>query len=460
MPEKRASGDSTVEVGSTERDPLVAPSAPHLLIVAPDGTWTTQPLPASGALIIGRSVEADVRLGEQVVSRQHARLEMTGAGGMRLIDLGSANGTMVGGTVVRDLAVTLRPGESIQIGRTLLSVQASSPLEPGLPPTLQQGLAKLGLDALIAKAAPTLVNLLLLGETGVGKGVIAERIHRMSTRAKGPLLQLNCAALKAELLESELFGHERGAFTGATQSRPGLLETAAGGTVFLDEIGEMPLDVQAKLLVAIEQRVTRRLGSNQSRPIDVRFVCATHRDLEAEIRRGRFRADFYFRISQFSIPIPPLRERLDEIDGLISQFARDAAAHLKRERPPTFDEEARARLRRHPWTGNIRELRNVVERAVLLTEGTAVTSSILITAGLSEDTLPPPSGSADAEERDRMLEALAACGGNQSRAARRLGVARNTLIRWMRKYGVRGPRSMEERSPDVSHHDSSKEDPS
>ena len=365
MADERMTGDPPEGLGSTERVQPSDPSARHLLIVAADGTWTSRSLPTDGALTIGRSVKVDVRLDERSVSRRHARLEVAGAGDLRLVDLDSANGTLVGGKLVRNVAVMVRSGELILIGRTVLAVHdvslARTP-EQGLP-SLWPGSAMANVDATVAKAAPTLISVLLLGETGVGKGVVAERIHRLSTRAREPLVQLNCAGLSATLLESELFGHERGAFTGAAQTRPGLLETAAGGTVFLDEVGEMPMEVQAKLLLAIEQRVARRIGANKLTPIDVRFICATHRDLEAEIRRGRFRADFYYRINGLTICIPPLRKRRDEIDGLILQFASDESAALKRDRPPAFDDEARAALHRHDWPGNIRELRNVVERA-------------------------------------------------------------------------------------------------
>jgi transcriptional regulator of acetoin/glycerol metabolism len=442
MADDTTNGDPLAGLGSTEHVLPAGPSAPHLLIVAADGTWTSRSLPVNGALTIGRGVEVDVRVDERAVSRRHARLEVAGATDLQLVDLDSANGTLVGGKLVRNVAVPVRLGEPILIGRTLLAVHdlppTRTPERDPLP--VQPGLAMAGIGALVAKAAPTLINVLLLGETGVGKGVVAERIHRLSTRAEGPLVQLNCAGLSAVLLESELFGHERGAFTGAVQPKPGLLEAAAGGTVFLDEVGEMPMEVQAKLLVAIEQRVARRVGATRSTPIDVRFICATHRDLAAETRCGRFRADFYYRINQLSIHIPPLRERRDELDGLVLQFARDAAMSMKRERPPTFDDDARGGLHRHDWPGNIRELRNLVERAVLLTEGNAVTSCILVAAGLPDDVLPPPGGSAEDAERGRVIEALAACGGNQSRAARMLGVARNTLIRLIRKYNLKRPR--------------------
>lgn len=441
-----------------ERPDLVERSgAAQLLIVAADGTWTARSLPASGALTIGRDACADLCLDERAVSRLHARLELH-EGELRLIDLGSANGTMVAGRLVRDAAVTVREGEPIVVGRTVLTLQAPRPksaTRPRAEAPLGAGRAMTEVNALIARAAPTLISVLLVGETGAGKDVAAERLHQLSTRATGPLVRINCAGLSAALLESELFGHERGAFTGAAQAKPGLLEVAAGGTVFLDEIGEMPLEVQAKLLLAIEQRVVRRVGSNRSEPIDVRFVSATHRDLEAEIRRDRFRADFYYRINGLTIALPPLRARCDELDGLVAQLARDAAARMERARAPRFDGPALARLHRHDWPGNVRELRSVVERAVLLTDGDVVDARCLTAAGLPGEGQPaidaaidaaapspipsPAPVTAEERERHRVITALAECGGNQSRAARALGISRNTLIARIRQYGLARP---------------------
>jgi DNA-binding NtrC family response regulator len=279
---------------------------------------------------------------------------------------------------------------------------------------------------------------------------------------------------------SELFGHERGAFTGAAQAKQGLLEAAAGGTVFLDEIGEMPLEVQAKLLLAIEQRTARRVGGMRSEAIDVRFISATHRDLEGEIRRGQFRADFYYRINGLTIRIPPLRERRDEIAQLTAQFAEEAARRMGRGAPPDFDEDARERLLEHDWPGNVRELRSVVERAVLLADGEGVTLRVLRSAGLpaaavagrgrpaptasmgstasmgamgaggaggdAEDATPRVRASTAEEraERERVIATLAACGGNQSRAARVLGISRNTLIARIRQYGLARPQRADE----------------
>jgi len=320
-----------------------------------------------------------------------------------------------------------------------------SPSEGCLLPPLLSGRAIASIGALVAEVAPTPINVLLLGETGVGKGVVAQQIHTLSTCAGERFLQVNCAGLSTPLLESDLFGHKKGAFTGADRDKKGKLEVAAGGTVFLDEVGEMPMEVQAKLLVAVEQRVVWPVGATESTPIEVRFVFATHRDLEAESRLGRFRADFYYRIKGLSVRIPPLRERRDEIEGLTLQFARDAAANLKRDRPPVFDDDARARLHRYDWPGNIRELRSVVELAVLLSKGNPVTSRILVAAGLPDDGLPSPDRSPDHAKRDRLISVLAACGGNQTRAAQVLGIARNTLIHWIEKYNLMRPRKNDPR---------------
>ena len=417
------------------------PAALYLLIASADGRWTARPLPASGAITIGRGVEVDVHLDESSVSRRHARLEVADTGELRLIDLNSSNGTRVGGRLVRDIAVAVRPDEPIMIGRTVLAIHASPSSTSAPLRDLGTGLAMTSVDALVARAAPTLHNVLIVGESGVGKGFVASRIHRLSTRAGGPLVQLNCAGLSPTLLESALFGHERGAFPGAETAGRGLLAAASGGTVVLDEIGEIPMDVQYKLLVAIEQRDIWALGSNRSESIDVRIICTAHRDLEAEIRRGRFRADLYYRITEFVIRIPPLRERRDEIEGLVLQLASDAARHLKRDRPPTFDEDALATLHRYHWPGNIRQLRHIVEQAVILAKGDTVTWRMLGETGLPNTmSLPRPDRSAEVAERNSLIQLLATHGGNQTRAAATLGVARNTIRARMRRYSIPFPR--------------------
>jgi two-component system response regulator AtoC len=226
-----------------------------------------------------------------------------------------------------------------------------------------------------AAAGPTahgLINVLILGETGAGKEVLAEWIHQHSPRANGPLVCINCAAISESLLESELFGHEKGAFTGATQTKPGLLEAAGGGTVFLDEIGDMPSGLQTKLLRALENREVTRVGAVASRPIDVRFMAATNQELESAVEAKKFRQDLYFRLNGISLTIPPLRDRPEEIEPLVHRFITAATAAAKR-RAPRLSAEALEMLAGYAWPGNIRELRNVIERALVLCEGAEIT---------------------------------------------------------------------------------------
>ncbi len=296
--------------------------------------------------------------------------------------------------------------------------------------------------AMVDRVAASHINVLILGETGVGKEVMASTIHARSPRARAPLVCLNCAALSEPLLESELFGHEKGAFTGATSDKPGLLEAASGGVVFLDEVGEMPLSMQAKLLRVLEKREVLRVGSLRPRPIDVRFVAATNRDLEAEVRAGRFRQDLYFRLNGVTLVIPPLRERVAEIEPLAVRFADEARRAAGRP-PLRFAPETVAALTAYDWPGNIRELKNVIERAVLFCEGDTLSPEHLALPRPPAMTLPElPSTEDDAEdeERRRVLAALEACAGNQTQAARMLGIARGTLIARLEKYNVPRPR--------------------
>ncbi|MEQ9499508.1 MAG: sigma 54-interacting transcriptional regulator [Deltaproteobacteria bacterium] len=305
------------------------------------------------------------------------------------------------------------------------------------------------LDArrLAERVAPTEESVLLLGETGVGKEVFADLIHRRSRRASGQLVKINCAALSQTLLESELFGHEKGAFTGADAPRAGLLESANGGTVFLDELGEMPLGTQAALLRAIAQREVVRVGSVRPRPIDVRFIAATNRDLEAEVAEGNFREDLYYRVNAFAIEIPPLRERVADIPYLVRSVLSTCAF------PGTkIEDRALQLLEQYEWPGNIRELRNVVQRGAILSGGAPIDLEHLPVDKLSvrwtATTSPRPDGATqdpwlsprEREERQRIADALDEHGGNQTKAARALQIPRRTFTNKLNKYGFPRPR--------------------
>ena len=301
--------------------------------------------------------------------------------------------------------------------------------------------AMAALYRLVDRVAPSQINVLVLGETGAGKEVLAQELHRRSKRAGGPFLKLNCAALTETLLESELFGHEKGAFTGAIKTKPGLLEVAAGGTVFLDEIGEVPASTQTKLLRVLEERKVLRVGATAPTSIDVRFLFATNRDLEAEVARGAFRADLYYRINGLSLVLPPLRERRSEIEPLARLFAAQAAERDGR-RVPDFTAEALAALRDWPWPGNIRQLRNVIDRAALLAGDAPISVQAL---GLTRPAAKPDEGQGLREEREAaekkaVLEALDKAQGNQTRAAELLGVSRRTLVTRLTRYGLTRPR--------------------
>jgi Nif-specific regulatory protein len=305
----------------------------------------------------------------------------------------------------------------------------------------------------VARAAPTDATVLLRGESGTGKEVVARALHINSARGSGPLVKVDCAALPATLVENELFGHERGAFTGADRAATGKVAAAEGGTLFLDEVGELPLSVQGKLLRLLQDRSYLRVGGAQAVPADVRFVCATHRDLEAEVLAGRFRADLYYRMKVVQIALPPLRARgAAELDRLIDHFFYE---HCRRHGRPDLRLAAAARqaLQAHAWPGNVRELEHCLESAVVLAEGVEVHIDALdvhrIGDSVQEDgrenlksniryeadasaRFETPIGPLRSVELAYLIHVVAACDGNQSEAARRLGIGRNTLARKLR----------------------------
>lgn len=295
-----------------------------------------------------------------------------------------------------------------------------------------------------AKVAATETTVLLTGESGTGKEVVARFIYRGSPRSAGPFVALNCAALPEQLLESELFGHERGAFTGAQSVHSGKIEQATGGVLFLDEVAEMSPSVQAKFLRVLQEREYQRLGSVRTLKADVRVLAATNRDLKTAIERGTFREDLYYRLAVFDITLPPLRERADDIELLVEAFLESAARSVGRP-AAGIDDDALAKLLEYRWPGNVRELRNVIERAVILCEGATITKEHLplsVTAAAepaaatSAGTTSLNGMTVDAAERELIVNALARSGNNKSKAARLLGLTRAQLRSRIEKHGL------------------------
>ena len=299
----------------------------------------------------------------------------------------------------------------------------------------------------VALAAPTNGRVLILGDNGTGKELVARTIHHTSRRKSGPFVEVNCAAIPEELIESELFGHVRGAFTGAVADKPGRFEQANTGTIFLDEIADMSLKTQAKVLRVLQEQVMERVGGTQRIKVDVRVVAATNKDLVEEIRAGRFREDLYFRLNVVPIFVPSLRERQDDIPALADHFMALLATEYGR-RPKRMAPEAAARLRQYAWPGNVRELRNVIERLIIMVQGDTITAQDL--GFLGRDGVPdapaspgparPLSDARDEFEKDYILQTLAAQQGNMSRTAEVLGVERSNLYKKLRAFGVT-PRS-------------------
>ena len=325
-----------------------------------------------------------------------------------------------------------------------------------LAPAVQFRGTTLDLERLLPKLDASDSPILVLGETGVGKDVLARTLHAHSKRASKPYIALNCAAFAETLFESELFGHERGAFTGAQRAKTGILESAAGGTVFFDEIGEMPLGLQAKLLRVVENREMMRIGGLTPIPINLRFVFATNRDLHEEIENKTFRGDLFYRISSVTLTIPPLRERQADIEPLALHFIEQACQRVGRNLPRLLPETVRY-LQEHAWPGNVRELKNAVDLAVLVLEGDELTPADMlieryvprhgtarqaapVEVEISEDTTQAPSPEAAQSERERIQAALVQTAGNQSAAAKLLGMPRRTLVKRLGEYDFPRPR--------------------
>jgi transcriptional regulator with GAF, ATPase, and Fis domain len=470
-----------------------APARDYAIMMCTRGTVRWFRLARGRDCTIGRGDKCDIVIAQGTASREHAVIH----DGIipEIEDLGSLNGTIVAG---RRLGpgerVRLEEGMSIQIGSVTLiahstAVDALTLGEDGgagplLPGVVLQDEKMLALYRLVEDVAASDLSVLILGETGTGKELLAQLIHDRSPRSKSAFVRLNCAALPESLAESELFGHERGAFTGADRPKPGLFEAANDGTLFLDEVGELSLAMQARLLRVLDKGEILPVGAIKAKKVAIRIVAATNRDLRSRVSTGRFRADLYYRLSGVIVNVPPLRERPNDIPALIDFFARPCADRAGKPLP-MFDEGAMSALCGYRWPGNVRELKHVVERVVLLTRTGVVTASDLhldaedpaaraARPNGPDETGPAPratesgvdvsldddeyediptrvsfdkqsdAGAARSEdpagERERIVDALARAHGNQVRAARLLGISRRTLINRLDEYGLPRPR--------------------
>ena len=375
-----------------------------------------------------------LRLADPAVSGLHVELAHDDAG-VRVRDLGSRNGTFIDGVRVADAWLTAEC--VLRLGATELlftpahgSVEVAASATESFGPLKGTSVAMRELFAQLENFARTESTVLINGETGVGKELVAEAIAISSARKDGPLVVVDCSALAPTLVESELFGHEKGAFTGAAASREGVFERAKGGTVFLDEIGELPLELQPRLLRVLERREVQRLGGKAPVPVDVRILAATHRSLEEEVNKGRFRADLFYRLSVLRVDVPPLRERKEDIAPLVAHFGG-----------PGFNpsEAMLKRLVAHDWPGNVRELRNAVERLKVNAEPLVARpagSGSSQAVSLDEPFLVQKERLVLGFERQYAEALLKACGGNLAEAARLAGVSRMAVVKMLARLGL------------------------
>ena len=412
-------------------EPADSPPARWVSLVGSDGTLMRHPL-GRRRVRIGSGADADVIVSDPHVSRLHCELEPTAAG-VLLRDLGSTNGTLVGGAAIRE--ALLAPGVVAVLGSSRLFVESDAPTAAlaRFGSAVSAAPAMAAVFAMLDKLAASEVTILLTGETGTGKDLLARAVHEASPRGGGPLVVFDCGAVTASLIETELFGHEKGAFTGAVAERVGAFERAHGGTLFLDEIGELPLELQPRLLRALEQREVRRVGGSVELPVDVRVIAATNRDLAAEVAASRFRHDLFFRVNSAVVEVPPLRARVEDLAPLVTQLL-EGRAH------PT--PAAMAALAAYDWPGNVRELRNVITTALAILDGNVLdVRHLMFPAAPARrerdvDALPLAGQSLDELERAAIKQTLEREGGNRTRAARALGIAQSTLYDKLKRYGL------------------------
>jgi DNA-binding NtrC family response regulator len=400
-------------------------------------------------LVVGRNEACDLVLDDRKVSAVHMELVATERG-VRVRDLGSRNGTFLGDTRIGE--VYLLKATHLSIGESMMEFAPSNPEQVVVPDVAEFG-PLVGTSAVmrsvfekLAKAAPTELTVLVTGETGSGKELVAAAIHQASPRSNKPFVVVDCGAIPATLAESALFGHERGSFTGAVDKRVSPFIEADGGTIFLDELGELPLDVQPKLLRALAEQRIKAVGSNNYRPVNVRVIAATRRDLVREVNAGTFRSDLYFRVAQFRVELPPLRQRLEDIPALVRRMMHDLGDKHAYNRVTSDSLE---RLMRHDWPGNVRELRNVVAVAMAFAKDGPIdlAQHLAPLAQASESTPTRGRTFQDAKrevlarfEREYFTALYAECGGNVSEIGRRAAMERAHVRGYLRRHGIGDPK--------------------
>ena len=434
----------TVEQQQFARAPAIsAREVPELSFT--DGKGSHR-VPLIGRAVLGSSGGVDIAIADPAVSRLHAELEVR-EDGVWVRDLGSRNGTFVEGVCVGSARIA--PGASLRVGSTLLTLgahSASMPVElwptPSFGPLVGRSVAMRELFVQLSRCAASSATVLLQGETGTGKDLVARALHEASPRAAQPFSVVDCAGLPEHLLEAELFGHAKGAFTGAVEARAGIIEESDGGTVFLDEVGELGLAMQPKLLRMLETRSVRRVGGASGyQTVDVRFISATHRDLREMVNTGAFREDLYFRLAVLPLTVPPLRARREDVPLLAAHFLHQGGGSAAALSGALLDE-----LATRPWLGNVRELRNFIERAVALGPEQAL-SSLPASKHLARSPAAPSveiKGTlkeareqwTDRFEREYLSQLLDQHARDVPSVARAAGVDRTYVYRLLRKHGI------------------------
>ncbi len=401
-------------------------------------------------LSVGSAPDNTLCLNDPAVSRYHVEFAAV-ADGVAVRDLGSTNGTEFASARLGEVVV--RGDAEFKLGRTRVklttggaSTAVGVSASESFGRLIGSSAAMRAVFTVLERAAPTNSPVLVTGESGTGKELAARALHEASSRARGPFEVVDCGGLPPTLIESELFGHERGAFTGAAAERVGAFERADGGTIFLDEMGELPLEVQPKLLRVLSEREVKRVGGNRVRKVDVRVIAATNRELRREVNAGRFRADLFYRLAVIVVRMPPLRDRRDDLALLAPALLAGIGAERGVAGPIVLDANALAELARHDWPGNVRELRNYLEQYTVLQYAPPIVPEEPATVASRRDTvdglirLPLREAKAallERFEREYVTALLVETGGNVSEAARRAGVDRVTLSRTMRRYGLR-----------------------